>query len=86
MNKATSSGEKPVVLNGKPQQKAWKFIRDNNSVSSCDMNKAAITTGAKTYTYGQMFHQWERYAAVFSALHMTGEDHARVDVDTGPDR
>ena len=78
MNKTTSAGEKPVVLNGKPQQKAWKFIRDNNSVSSCDMNKAAITTGAKTYTYGQMFHQWERYAAVFSALHMTGEDHARV--------
>lgn len=78
MNKTTAADGKPVTLKGKPQQKAWRFIRDINSASSCDLNKIAITTSVKTYTYGQMFHQWERYASVFSALHMTGADHARV--------
>ena len=77
MNQTTAGG-RPVTLNGNQQQKAWRFIRDCNGASSRDLSRTAIATGAKTYTYGQMFHQWERYAAVFSALHMTEADRARV--------
>ena len=34
--------------------------------------------GSREYTYGLMFHEWERYASVFSALNITGENHSRA--------
>ena len=40
--------------------------------------------GAERYTYGDMFRAWERYAAVFSALNMTGDNHARVGILGSP--
>lgn len=61
-------------------QKAWKFILDANSQDKKQLNHAAITDGNKIYTYRLMFRQWDRYASVFSALGMTGENHARVGV------
>ena len=59
-------------------QKVWKFIRDVNNTSLCDLNRVALEDGARSYTYGLMFREWERYASVFSALGMTGEMHSRV--------
>lgn len=59
-------------------QKAWKFIRDVNGISLRDLNKTAIEDGSRTYTYGLMFREWERYASVFSALGMTGENRSRT--------
>ena len=32
----------------------------------------------REYTYAQMFTEWERYARVFSALGITGENKSRV--------
>ena len=59
-------------------QKAWKYIRDVTNTEIGNLNKTAIEDGSRKYTYGLMFREWERYASVFSALGMTGENHARV--------
>ena len=59
-------------------QKAWKYIRDVNNTEIADLSRKALMDGGRTYTYGLMFREWERYASVFSALGMTGEKHARV--------
>ena len=61
-------------------QKAWKFILDANSRDRKQLNHTAITDGTNIYTYRLMFRQWDRYASVFTALGMTGENHARVGV------
>ena len=61
-------------------QKAWKFICEANSQSPEQLDRIAIKNGINTYTYRQMFRQWDRYASVFSALGMTGENDARVGV------
>ena len=68
----------------KQDQKVWKFIRDTNSISLGDLNKPAVIDGIRQYTYGQMFHEWDRYAAVFSALGMTEHNHARVGILGSP--
>lgn len=62
-------------------QKAWKFLRDVNNTSLCDLNRIALEDGTRSYTYGLMFREWERYASVFSALGMTGKVHSRVHAD-----
>ena len=59
-------------------QKAWKYIRDVNNTELADLSAPALIDGNRTYTYGLMFREWERYASVFSALGMTGEKGARV--------
>ena len=61
-------------------QKAWKYIRDLCNVNAGDLDKLAIIDGNRKYTYKRMFREWERYAAVFSALHMTEKQNARVGV------
>ena len=68
----------------KQDQKVWKFVRDTNSIALDDLNKTAVIDGVRQYTYGQMFHEWDRYAAVFSALGMTGQNHARVGILGSP--
>lgn len=62
----------------RPGQKAWKYIRDVINTDLGNLGRIAIEDGARKYTYGLMFREWERYASVFSALGMTGEKHARV--------
>ena len=68
----------------KQDQKVWKFIRDTNSIDLNDLNKIAVVDGMRKYTFGQMFHEWDRYAAVFSALGMTGQKDARVGILGSP--
>lgn len=77
---AAAGGPGRVKLN----QKSWKYIRDIHCASSENLNKTAIRNGRKDYTYGMMFRQWERYASVFSALGMTGNNKARVGVIGSP--
>ena len=50
------------------------------AIQSNDLNKPAIIDGNRTYTYGQMFREWERYATVFTSLGMTEVQKARVGV------
>ena len=61
-------------------QKAWKFLRDVNSVFLSDLSRIAVKDGSREYTYGLMFREWDRYASVFSALGITGENHSRVGI------
>ncbi len=62
------------------EQKAWKYIQDLSNLNAEDLEKVAVIDGNRKYTYKRMFREWERYAAVFSALNMTEEQHARVGV------
>ena len=59
-------------------QKCWSFIKDLNSYSEERLNTVAIRDGYRTYTYRQMFRQWERYAEAFSAIGITEENHSRA--------
>lgn len=61
-------------------QKSWKYIRDLNSVSRERLDQTALVSMNRSYTYRQMFRNWDRYAEVFSALGITGENHARLAV------
>ena len=61
-------------------QKVWKYIRDVTNTNICNLNRIAIKDGARQYTYGLMFREWERYASVFSALGMTAENNSRVGI------
>lgn len=58
--------------------KAWQYVRETNSTSEDALNRIAIENGIVSYTYGEMFEQWDKYAATFSALRMTESYHARV--------
>ncbi len=62
------------------EQKSWKYIRELCSLNESDMDRAAVIDGNRKFTYDAMFREWERYAAVFTALDMTEEQQARVGV------
>ena len=78
MDRQTMSAATAAKQRIRLDQKLWKYIRDANSASVADLRKTAIADGKRTYTYGLMFREWERYASVFSALGMTGENRSRV--------
>ncbi len=59
-------------------QKSWKFIKELNSYSPDILASVALSDGKTELTYRQMFRKWDRYARVFSALHITGENNSRV--------
>ena len=59
-------------------QKAWRYLRRLHEADPAARSRAAVTNGLTAYTYNAMFREWERYAAVFSALGMTGRTQARV--------
>ena len=59
-------------------QKCWSCIKELNSRSEERLDSVALHDGYRKYTYRQMFRLWEKYAEVFTAVHMTGKDHARV--------
>lgn len=61
-------------------QKLWRFLHNVTTTSLTNLNKTALVDGKRTYTYGQMFREWERFASVFSALGMTKEQNARVGI------
>ena len=67
------------IDNGKiADQKCWSFIKELNSCSEERLDTVAIRDGYRTYTYRQMFRQWERYAETFSAIGITEENHSRA--------
>lgn len=68
----------------KKEQKAWKYLRNLYGQDGSELNKLAIIDGDIQYTYAQVFREWERYAAVFTALDMTEEQSARVGVLGSP--
>ncbi|MBQ8965689.1 AMP-binding protein [Ruminococcus sp.] len=56
-------------------QKAYSFIKERNSQN---LHKTALKDGLAEYSYSDMFKKWEEYAAVFSALGITGKNKARA--------
>ena len=58
--------------------KAWRYIQDVTGTDAGNLDRKALEDGSRQYTYRLMFHEWERYASVFSALGITGEKHSRV--------
>ena len=78
MEKNRNAAQTELRKRVRQSQKAWKYIRDVNNTEIADLSAAALIDGGRTYTYGLMFREWERYASVFSALGMTGEKRARV--------
>ena len=78
LEKTTNAEQTALRKRVSQRQKAWKYIRDVNNTELADLSRKALIDGGRTYTYGLMFREWERYASVFSALGMTGEKHARV--------
>lgn len=78
MDMPHGSASKRAGLRIKQNQKAWKFLQSANSAELRDLNHIALRDGRCEYTYGSLFRQWERYAAVFTALGMTELSSARV--------
>ena len=70
-NTESRSGDSAVIT----ERKAWSFIQE---INRDNLDALAIADGAAEYTYQEMFRQWARYAAVFSALGMTEENRTRA--------
>lgn len=62
------------------RQKSWKYIMDVNSVSKERLNRVALISTDRSYSYRQMFYNWNRYAEVFSSIGITEENHSRLAV------
>ena len=60
------------------EQKMWKLVKETNSINDERLNNIAIMDGQRSYTYRQMFREWERFAEIFAALGITGKNHSRV--------
>ena len=60
------------------EQKSWRFLKELNSCSRNNLDACALVSGEREYTYRQMFAAWDRYAAVFSSLAITQDNHSRV--------
>ena len=60
------------------KQKMWKLVEETNSVNEEKLNAIAVIDGDRTYTYRQMFREWGRFAEVFTALGISGENGSRV--------
>ena len=80
IKKATKPGslEARIESGAITEQRLSSMIRELNSQSPERLNAIAISDGIREYTYRQMFRQWDKYAEVFSALDITGENGSRV--------
>ena len=59
-------------------QKIWQYIKRRAELEPERLYLPAILDCSGTYTYGQMFAQWDRYARVFSAMGITDTKNSRV--------
>ena len=60
------------------EQPIWSYIKKRRSVDAELLKNTALIDCTREYTYEQMFEEWDKYARVFSALNITGENHSRV--------
>ena len=78
---ATSSARRPAPkyeISKAAYQRSWKYIVDINSASKARLDRIALIDMERTYTYRQMFRNWEKYAEVFSALGITEDNQSRL--------
>lgn len=62
------------------QQKSWSFLEELNSFSGERLDSVALIDCQRQYTYRQFFRHRDYYAEVFSALGITGSNHARLGI------
>ena len=60
------------------EQPIWSYVKERRSVDPELLKNIALIDCTREYTYEQIFEEWDRYARVFSALNITGENHSRV--------
>ena len=59
-------------------RKAWEFVKELNSFSEERLDRTALIDGKRSYSYRQLFRSWDRYAEVFAALGICGQNGSRV--------
>lgn len=69
--------EQSAAVSPPIDQPAWHYLKEINSTPD-RLNRIALTDGVKQYSFAEMFAQWKRYAAVFSALGITRSNRSRV--------
>lgn len=62
------------------RQPVWKCLREYQSFDPARMRATALIDCTKEYSFEQFFEECERYARVFSALHMSDSDGSRVGI------
>ena len=62
------------------EQSLWSYQRECADADPARRCRTALIDCTGSYTFEQMFEQWERYARVFSALGMTGANGARAGI------
>ena len=62
------------------KQNIWKYIKERASVNPDRLYAPAIIDCSQTYTYRQMFDQWDKYARAFSAMKITSETDSKVGI------
>ena len=62
------------------EQSLWSYQRECADADPDRRYSTALIDCTRSYTFEQMFEQWDRYARVFSALGMTGANGARVGI------
>lgn len=59
-------------------QKIWQYIKERTKADPERLDAPAIMDCSRTYTYAEMFEEWDKYARVFSALNITGKNKSRA--------
>ena len=60
------------------RQKVWSNLKERVLVNESNLNRLAIIDCARSYTYADMFAEWDRYARVFSGLGICAENRSRA--------
>ena len=59
-------------------QKVWANLKERVSYDEAILKRTALIDCSRTYTYQQMFDEWDRYARAFSALGICADNKSRV--------
>ena len=71
------------INNGKIiEQRYYSFIKELNSFSEERLNSEALVCGKNRFTYSKMFDEWDKFAGIFSALGITGNNNSRIGLMT----
>ena len=60
------------------RQRVYKFIKECAGCDPQRIYKPALIDGTRTYSYGQLFEEWERYAKVFTGLGISTDNKSRA--------
>lgn len=78
VNKAKEKVEKRIKDTSITDQKVWRNIRERIDADPSYLKKAAVIDCTRSYTYEQMFDEWESYARAFTGVGIGYENKSRV--------